>query len=129
MTPLFNFQDCRFRIDPEKVGTARVIVWKELGVTNSFTLESSFFGYLRGTDLVSFDPSAYSLIGESLMRALIEYRICIKQIEKELIETKGWLKPKLLLEMTGTPAAQKIAEEQADKVKKELKAKKIEEYK
>jgi hypothetical protein len=62
------------------------------------------------------------------MRALIEYRVCIKQIEKELIETKGWLKPKLLLEVTGTPAAQKIAEELADKAKKELKMKKIEEY-
>ena len=44
-------------------------------------------------------------IGEDLLRALIEYRQCLKQIEKELIDTKGWLKPKLLLEVTGTPAA------------------------
>lgn len=47
-TPLFNIKDCRFRIDPSKLGTARVIVWKEFGVTNSFTLENSFFGYQYG---------------------------------------------------------------------------------
>jgi hypothetical protein len=33
----------------------------------------------------------------------------IKQIEKELALTNGWLKPKLLLEVTGTPAAEKVA--------------------
>ena len=60
------------------------------------------------------------------MKALIDYRICIKQIENELIETKGWLKPKLLLEVTGTPAAKKIADEQEEQRKKELKLKKIE---
>jgi hypothetical protein len=35
----------------------------------------------------------------------------IKQIEKELALTNGWLKPKLLLEVTGTPAAEKVAQE------------------
>ena len=43
-TALFNIQDCRFRVDADKLGTARVIIWKEFGVTNSFTLENSFFG-------------------------------------------------------------------------------------
>jgi hypothetical protein len=38
-----------------------------------------------------------------------------------LIDTKGWLKPKLLLEVTGTPAAQKIAEEEAERLKNERK--------
>lgn len=45
ITPLFNLKDCRFRVDQSKLGTARVIVWKEFGVTNSFTLENSFHGY------------------------------------------------------------------------------------
>lgn len=104
-TPLFNIQDCRFRIDPSKLGTARVIIWKEFGVTNSFTLENSFYGYQIGKDTIPFGPKSYMEIGESLMKALIEYRICLKQIEKELVVTNGWLKPKLLLEVTGTPAA------------------------
>jgi len=52
------------------------------------------------------------------MRSLIEYRICLKQIEKELKISNGWLKPKLLIEVTGTPAAQRIAEEQAEQRRK-----------
>ena len=55
------------------------------------------------------------------MKALIDYRQCLKQIENELIETKGWLKPKLLLEVTGTPAAKKIADEQEKQRKLEIK--------
>jgi len=62
------------------------------------------------------------------MRSLIEYRICLKQIEKELIVSNGWLKPKLLIEVTGTPAAQKMAEEQAEMKRKALKVKKMEMY-
>jgi hypothetical protein len=28
------------------MGTGRIVVWDQFGVTNSFTLESSFFGYV-----------------------------------------------------------------------------------
>lgn len=114
-TALFNIKDCRFRIDPSKLGTARVIVWKEFGVTNSFTLENSFFGYVEGKEVVKFTPEKYQEIGESLVKSLIEYRVLIKQIEKEIALTNGWLKPKLLLEITGTPAAEKLAKEIAQK--------------
>ena len=59
LTPLFNIKDCRFRIDTSKLGTARVIVWKEFGVTNSFTLENSFYGYEYGNSTVVFTPQLY----------------------------------------------------------------------
>lgn len=108
-TPIFNIKDCRFRVDPSKFGTARVIVWKEFGVTNSFTLENSFFGYVHGQDTVIFNKSLFCEIGESLGKSLIQYKLLLKQIEKELALMNGWLKPKLLLEVTGTPAAEKIA--------------------
>ena len=52
----------------------------------------------------------------------------IKQIEKEIALTNGWLKPKLLLEVTGMPAAEKIANEYALKLKEEKKRKQIAEY-
>ena len=65
-------------------------------------------------------------IGENLMKALIEYKFCLKQIEKEMIVSNGWLKPKLLLEVTGTPAAKKLADEQEEIRKKEQRMKKIE---
>jgi hypothetical protein len=57
-TPLFNIQDRRFRIDSDKRRNfARVIIWKEFGVTNSFTLENSFYGYQIGTDTLPFTPT------------------------------------------------------------------------
>jgi len=41
---LFKLKDCRFRIEKNKESTARVVVFKEFGIVNSFTLECSFFG-------------------------------------------------------------------------------------
>jgi hypothetical protein len=58
-TPIFNLKDCRFKVDPGKLGTARVIIWKEFGVTNSFTLENSFFGYNHGKETKEFVPKLY----------------------------------------------------------------------
>ena len=108
-THLFNLKDCRFKVDPSKFGTARVIIWKEFGVTNSFTLENSFYAFNYGKDVVQFKPEDYFELGWSLGIALVQYKNCLKQIERELVLTKGWLKPKLLLQVTGTPAAEKIA--------------------
>jgi len=71
LCPLFNLKDCRFRIDPGKLGTARVIVWKEYSVTNSFTLENSFYGYSYGKDTIVFKPTDYQSIGENLGKALV----------------------------------------------------------
>lgn len=86
-------------------------MWKEFGVTNSFTLENSFYGYLEGKRVVRFTPNKYEEIGDSLVKSLSDYRVLIKQIEKEIALTNGWLKPKLLLEITGTPAAERLAKE------------------
>jgi hypothetical protein len=46
MTPIFDFKECRFKIDRCKLNTARVVCWNELKITNSFTLEVSMFGKL-----------------------------------------------------------------------------------
>ena len=41
---VFSYADCAFSVQRQKEGTGRVVGWKELGVTNSFTLEASFCG-------------------------------------------------------------------------------------
>jgi hypothetical protein len=51
---LFSYPDCRFMVKPDKQGTGRVVVWKEFSITNSFTLETSMFGYKIGDIIVSF---------------------------------------------------------------------------
>ena len=45
---IFNFSDCNFAVQKAKESTARVVMWKELGITNSFTLEASFCGSDQG---------------------------------------------------------------------------------
>ena len=45
-----SLPSCRFVIDSCKLGTARVVVWKEFQVMNSFTLENSFYGYDYGPE-------------------------------------------------------------------------------
>jgi len=117
-SPLFSYGDCRFSVESDKKRTARVVIWKELEVINSFTLESSCYGYFRGTEITPFGNQGYFEIGEALLKSLLEYHYVIKEIEQELIITRGWLKPSKLIEITGTPAAvllaKKLAEEKQE---------------
>jgi hypothetical protein len=42
--PIFNTKDCKFACEKEKETTARIVLFKELGILNSYTLETTFFG-------------------------------------------------------------------------------------
>ena len=44
MCPFFRFEECRFRIMKGKEPTGRVVMWKELGIRHSYTLEASMMG-------------------------------------------------------------------------------------
>jgi cytosolic carboxypeptidase protein 2/3 len=44
----FSFENCKFRVQKNKEGTGRIVVWM-LGVTNSYTLEASFAGSTLGS--------------------------------------------------------------------------------
>ncbi len=41
---LVTFSNCTFACEKEKEGTGRIVIFKEVGVLNSYTLECSFFG-------------------------------------------------------------------------------------
>ena len=41
---MFSFSGCKFHVTKCKESTARVVVWKQLDVMNSFTLEATFAG-------------------------------------------------------------------------------------
>jgi hypothetical protein len=40
---LFSFPDCKFGNEREKESTARMVMFKEFSVNNSYTLESTFY--------------------------------------------------------------------------------------
>ncbi len=121
-TPLFSYRDCRFRVESAKQRTARVVVWREFAVTNSFTLESSIFGYMRGKEIVPYGVEEYHELGQALLKAFLEYHYVLKGLENELISTHGWLKPSKLVAITGVLAAdalaKKIEQEQEEEKRK-----------
>jgi len=47
--PIFNIRNCRFAIEKDKENTARIVLFKEIGLQCSYTFEVTFFGsdYLR----------------------------------------------------------------------------------
>ena len=89
-----SLPSCRFGIEACKVGTARVVVWKEFKVMNSFTLENSFYAYDYGLPIAKlFKQESYREIGQSLAHSFNDYRVCTQQIQAEMKANKGWLKP------------------------------------
>ncbi len=108
---LLDYHQCRFKVESAKMSTARVIVWREFKVANSFTLESSMYAYTIGDELVRFSEREYSEIGEALMHALNDYRILLDEFQEDTIGGKDWLKSSKLLELSGVPAADLLKNE------------------
>ncbi len=105
-THFFSYKDCRFKVEPYKLGTGRVVAWKQFMVTHSFTLENSFYGYDFGEDQYRmFTERDYEEVGIKLCQSIFDLHFLWKSIRNELKLTNGWLKPRKLIEMTGVPAA------------------------
>ena len=122
---LFSYPDCRFMVKPDKQGTGRVVVWKEFSITNSFTLETSMFGYRIGEITViviqrQFSMQDYLNIGSEVMQSIVEYNAMLKSIEFELKINGGWLKPIRLKQLTGVLAQDRL-EKQFEETKKKNK--------
>ena len=49
LIPIFNLNSCKFVMEKDKENTARVVLFKEVGIVSSFTLECTYYGseYLR----------------------------------------------------------------------------------
>lgn len=68
---LFSLAGCRFNIERSKESTARVVMFKEYNIMNSFTLECSFYG----KEINSDDAQAASKQFENQL----QMRACISQ--------------------------------------------------
>lgn len=69
-----KYEDCTFDIKPDRDTTARAIVFKELGIPCSYTLETSFFGSNfgknKGKHYTPIDLQAY---GHSICSSIFEF--------------------------------------------------------
>lgn len=71
---IFSYMDCAFAVQRSKEGTGRVVGWKELAITNSFTIEASFCGPDFGKYAnLHFNTSMLVELGHHLCETIIEY--------------------------------------------------------
>ncbi|XP_055774952.1 cytosolic carboxypeptidase 1-like isoform X3 [Salvelinus fontinalis] len=59
MAPAFSMASCSFVVERSKEATARVVVWREIGVKRSYTMEST----LCGCDQGKYKQPEYVLVG------------------------------------------------------------------
>ncbi|XP_045681075.1 cytosolic carboxypeptidase 4 isoform X2 [Phyllostomus hastatus] len=48
LAPAFTMSSCSFVVEKSRASTARVVVWREVGVSRSYTMESSYCGCNQG---------------------------------------------------------------------------------
>lgn len=85
-TLMFRYFSCRFRIERVKRTAARVVMFKELGVPMSYTLETSYFGYIReDRKTVPYSIEDLQLLGEEVGKGLLDYH---KAVEEEALQTE-----------------------------------------
>jgi hypothetical protein len=69
----FSLRECSFSISPGKESTARAVLFREMGVANSYTLEASFCGGSIGALAgIHFNQRHFQRMGEALGRAVLE---------------------------------------------------------
>ena len=71
---MFGFDDCSFVVQKSKESAARVVMWKEFQLVNSFTLEASFLGPNRGRNSgLHFNTAHLELMGRTFCKTLVDY--------------------------------------------------------
>lgn len=61
IAPAFSMGSCSFVVERSKESTARVVVWREIGVQRSYTMESTLCGCDQGKYKVSAPVFAHAL--------------------------------------------------------------------
>jgi hypothetical protein len=82
----FSFEQSRFSMSKGKEATARISMFKELGIPNIFTLEASFCGADKGVlQGHHFSTDNFMLAGRRLLETIIVYhKINVKTSIKEI---------------------------------------------
>jgi DNA replication protein DnaD len=73
-TPMFDLTSCRFAMQRSKESTARVVLYKELEIESSYTLECTYCGFeygdRKGTQISIQDEL---MLGEQFCTSLLKY--------------------------------------------------------
>ena len=94
-TQMFRFYSCKFRIEKSKVKTSRVVLFKEFGIMNCFTLEASFHGYIdvdRTTQ--EFTTESLEQMGRSLASTIYDYQEMVDEDDRQRAVVREQIKNK-----------------------------------
>jgi hypothetical protein len=71
-TAMFRYFSCKFKLEPSKMKTARIVLFKEFGIMNSFTIEASFHAFISNERIsVDFMNRHFEQMGEILGHAIL----------------------------------------------------------
>ncbi|KAL5269596.1 hypothetical protein ACHWQZ_G003164 [Mnemiopsis leidyi] len=68
-TSKFKYSSCRFKVQKKKEGTGRIVMWQQMGILNSFTMEATFAGYNN----VHFNSTDLEDMGYHFCDTLLDY--------------------------------------------------------
>ena len=96
--PFFSFVDSHFRIEKSKDSTARIVLFQELEITHSYTMEASFFGpsnsesfgYKFNGDM-HMKPEDLETLGQDLCRCCQSFN-SQKIYSRKIYQTNNYLK-------------------------------------
>ncbi|XP_033727289.1 uncharacterized protein LOC117316684 isoform X7 [Pecten maximus] len=72
----FSFQSCKFQIKRCKEATGRVVMWRQMHILNSFTLEATFSGtILNKAEPRHFNVADFLEMGRVLCQTVLEYHL------------------------------------------------------
>ncbi|OMJ89318.1 hypothetical protein SteCoe_8521 [Stentor coeruleus] len=99
-TSIFRYHSSRFILERSKKSTARMVMWKEFGITNAYTLETSYFCYLnKSRETEVFYIEDFYILAEKLARTIYEFYTLQKherKIQKKKAKERSFKKQKLI---------------------------------
>jgi hypothetical protein len=87
----FSMQNSHFRIERYKETTARIVLFNDLDLPHSYTIESSFFGYQEGKKVKHFSETDLENIGKTLCKVCNSF-ISNKRYLEMLVKTNEYLR-------------------------------------
>ena len=123
LEPIFDYNMCKFSTEKTKYYTARVVMWNEFKVANSFTLETSMYAQkkkfskdeflisqkniLKRSDINQLILTDFMSIAQNLLKSFRQYVMLEPLLDEEFKHTGGWLKRKRLDDFVGVSHGKK----------------------
>ena len=94
-TQMFRFFSCKFRVEKSKVKTARVVLNKEFGIMNCFTLEASFHGFIdEDRSTTEFTTESLEKMGATLATTMNDYMDLVDEDDRVKAQVREALRSK-----------------------------------